>query len=723
MPRSLGFLLVLFSLPASAAIVSGPEIEVTTRILEPPAFGQSRPRMATDGRDFLAVFVADGSFSSNIHAVRIAGDGTPIDTTPLVIADTQRNEIHPDVAWDGARYLVVWELENDAVFARFVEPSGAMTETFRVTEQRQYSNPSHRPRVAFNGRVYFVVWTHGGTGTTDPRAKIIDPSGTVTRQFFFAGFDSWYEHAVAAVGDDFYVAMPLPDYNLPPVHAGWVASVGLFRIDKRGVVSERIVVAPPDGYVTDLHLVSRGEEALLAWTSMRDEGNTIRTARVTASGVSEVQSFGAGSGRLDTVVADGSDFLLIHGDATSRFARRPGSASVTALPMTTSSRVAAAAESILLVQHGINLYVQRFGESAMRPLQLAPRHQTGPAVAALGSIRLAVWMEWNASERRYRIMAARIGADGDALDPSGIDLSATLGDLGHVSRVAAGPDQWLVILKDTDRIRGVRIALDGTVLDESPFVIAEQVHYGYQIDVAWDGSRYNVVYTRGAPSRFGGLWTVFATRVSAEGTVEGPDIWLSSSGGNFNPVIAAGSEGSLIVWVNTTGGTVNGALLDRSGAVVPLGAFPRHAAVRSEIAVAWNGTSFLVAANHFDHTIRFYGVTAGGTATLGPDLATLPMPFGFTQRIELEPHGDGFLLAHANELSATITAAVINRDLWVVHGPQVVASLTPLDSRFGLAGTMLLYGRGIDPIRPKLTRIVVKQLNIEPNPPKRRAAR
>ena len=76
--------------------------------------------------------------------------------------------------------------------------------------------------------------------------------------------------------------------------------------------------ASADGDAADLHLVSRGEEALLAWTAISEAGNFIRSARITEAGIGEVESLPVGSSRLETVFAYGTDFVLIHGDAQSR---------------------------------------------------------------------------------------------------------------------------------------------------------------------------------------------------------------------------------------------------------------------------------------------------------------------------------------------------------------------------------------------------------------------
>src|SRR5688572_26955044 len=111
MPRIVAFLaifLVLFPLPAAAGIVTGPEIQLTTPVVEPPFFSQAEAQLTTDGDGFLAVWTEESAETSAIHGARVEAGGARIDETPLILASTPHLEHSADLAWGGGHYFVVW---------------------------------------------------------------------------------------------------------------------------------------------------------------------------------------------------------------------------------------------------------------------------------------------------------------------------------------------------------------------------------------------------------------------------------------------------------------------------------------------------------------------------------------------------------------------------------------------------------------------------------------
>jgi hypothetical protein len=104
--KSLPLLLCLAALPAFGAL--GPSIEVP---VAPPVIGraagtQSLPRVATDGRDFFAVWSDSRSGTSSVFGTRVLADGTVLDPTGILIVASGDK---PGVVWDGANYVVVWQ--------------------------------------------------------------------------------------------------------------------------------------------------------------------------------------------------------------------------------------------------------------------------------------------------------------------------------------------------------------------------------------------------------------------------------------------------------------------------------------------------------------------------------------------------------------------------------------------------------------------------------------
>ena len=70
---------VLAALPCFAVLVTGPEVEVTQPVPEPPAFSQWGGRIASDGRDLLAVWTESAGSTSAVHAARVSADGRRLD--------------------------------------------------------------------------------------------------------------------------------------------------------------------------------------------------------------------------------------------------------------------------------------------------------------------------------------------------------------------------------------------------------------------------------------------------------------------------------------------------------------------------------------------------------------------------------------------------------------------------------------------------------------------
>ncbi len=719
-------LLLALALPGSASIVAGPESQLTSPVVEAAAFKQSRARIATDGDGFLTVWVEGNWSRSAIHGARLLADGTTVGET-LQIAAAPSYEPGADVAFGGGRYLVSWSELGEGVFARFVERDGTMTAPFRLSEPSP--GTAHRaPRIAFNGRLFLVAWRanaeRAGLG-----AALVSPSAGLVKTIDLGSAEGYVDDfALAAADGSFYLASSRFDVI--------DRDVTVTKIEEDGSFSARQTVAPGGLQTSSVLGISGDENALLAWTTVAENSvRTIHSFRAGAGGIGPVESFDIGFDQLDALVADHSGHLIIFGSAISRKAQRAGTTETFEISSPPpSSRVdagATGAAGTVLVSETIavdhpeeyDLYAHRIGEESFEPLVTAERHQTAPEIAAAGSTRLAVWSEWNATERKRVIAAARIDRNGVVLDPVAIEVAETSGYRLPQPRVASNGSQWLVIWIDKGTLKAARVSRTGRLLDETPATIALFVVYSDDVEVAWDGSSYVIVYIIGTPTRLGAQMNVIAARVSAEGEVLTPYSVLSPNGAYFEPAIAAGPSGSLVVWTATVAGRTEGALLSRTGTVTPI-AFPRDGIAVRYAAVAWNGDTFLVAAPFADGAIRWFFVSETGVVTAAPALTSLPWAMPETARmtaVEVQPHGDGFLLTYVNE--GTIVAAVINRAGYVEELPVVVARLNPQEKSFGMSGSTIVYARQTDPVHDLLSRIFMRELKIVVDPPRRRTVR
>jgi hypothetical protein len=716
MPRFLISLVLLSTLafPAAAAIVPGPEVEVTQPVVEPAAFDQLFGRIAGDGNQFLAVWVETAAYPHAIHAARLDARGERINDAPLVIAAAGQL---PEVIWTGERYFVAW-LEKSDLRGRFVETNDTLSEPFTIA-----TNVSADAAVslATNGDRIVAVWTDyqlnqffGAFLTVTGEVKIVLNLGPTVGHVNKA--------LVTQANGSFFLVTSRYDPEATPEGEGLWSDIGFRRIREDDPLGERIVVAPATARITSLEVASRTGNALIAWTTFSSaSGHTLRSARITALGAGPITTLNiAASHQLQAVVPDASGYLLVYGDEASRRAVRDGSTAPfeIAVPSQISyvAGGAAGAETVLLVRNGFNatsdLFTQRVDSAVFEPVVVAERHQGAPDIADAGGIKLAVWNEFNADKQWSELVAARAGIDRTPF------VIAAAGN-AYAARVASNGREWLVTWLQSNDIVGVRVSRDGRVLDGSPFYVARFVLYQDRIDIAWDGEAYVVAFIAGFATRFGTNITPGVVRVTSDG-VAGEPVPLAAQGPHFGPAVAIGPEGALITWM--TGGLLssrlNGALVTKSGTIVPVSFNSPELLATGTTAVAWNGDTFLVAAPF--EPLHFFLVSASGNVTQAPAGATIPVDRVKPTRMELQPLGDRFLLTYA--AYGAIHAATINRNGYVADPPVAVAPLARGEYRFGAAGTTLAYARPYDPLRTELTRIFTRELVVAPNAPKRRSA-
>src|SRR5204863_5764708 len=93
----------------------GVVLDSTERPLLPDASGRWNPRLAFSGGQYLAVWKKDDSgVNSRLEGLRLARDGTPIDTAPRTIAPTADYLESSSLAGDGQNVLVAWSDVNGA---------------------------------------------------------------------------------------------------------------------------------------------------------------------------------------------------------------------------------------------------------------------------------------------------------------------------------------------------------------------------------------------------------------------------------------------------------------------------------------------------------------------------------------------------------------------------------------------------------------------------------
>ncbi|HYC58116.1 MAG TPA: hypothetical protein VEK79_00975 [Thermoanaerobaculia bacterium] len=726
------FLSLTFS--ARATLVPGSEKPVTAPVRDVAPFDQAAGKLASDGNSFLAVWVDHTLFGQgDIHAARITPEGKRADDDPLIVAATGEEENRVDLAFGAGRHLVVWSTPA-ALRARFVDENASMSGVIEIASLTNFA----QPRVAFNDDRFLVVWQSDAMF----RGALIDTSGALVKTFDVgssqqAGSDT----ALVAANGLFHFATSVVDFGGLPNGNGYPSNVGLQAIDEHGTVTPRLVIAPATTPVFDLRSVTNGDDFVVGWsTAIAISGGTVRTVKVAESGAVTAETIPAEDMWLHDVGVDASGFFAIYGARTTKFLRRLGAsdAAVLATPDTETAvldvaRNGTRALALVRGDHrvgfqfgpaGGDLYVTRIDTGQIEPLVVAPRHQASPDIAAAGDLRLAAWCEYIGADRRLGIVASRVDASGNTIDVDGIDLHA---DVYHPAapRVASNGTDWLVTWADGDgNLFGSRVRRDGTVLDATPFLIASNLYWEADIAVSWDGTQYVAVYFRGAMLR-GLRTTVYATRVTAQGTIATPELTLSTQAANELPSIASGTDGSLVVWRHEAG--LLGALVSRSGTVTNI-ALPGAVPYRLRPGVAWNGNTYLVASpffGSFGQEIQWLRVTATGVVTTS--LSTF-IDSTFVSMVEIEAHGGGFLLYWDDAESmitrdASVFVARVSDQGVLAEGPRFVAPVhNDFMDRIGAAGNTVVYSRTIGHPTRELARVFSRTIHVVQGNPRRRAA-
>lgn len=110
---------------AQSPALSGPNWLPGNAAIGAAAGQQDSPVIVRGGNQFLAVWVdsrstynqplteqSDEQTGNDIYAVRLDANGTPIDSTPIIIDQTYGYQRAPKVAWNGQAWLVVYESQD-----------------------------------------------------------------------------------------------------------------------------------------------------------------------------------------------------------------------------------------------------------------------------------------------------------------------------------------------------------------------------------------------------------------------------------------------------------------------------------------------------------------------------------------------------------------------------------------------------------------------------------
>lgn len=169
-----------------------------------------------------------------------------------------------------------------------------------------------------------------------------------------------------------------------------------------------------------------------------------------------------------------------------------------------------------------------------------------PDVASDGDGWLAVWTRYLGG-----VEAVRVSAAGVAGPLVGVGASWT-----YFPMVAFGGGVYLVAWPAGERILAARLSPAGALLDATPIELASHPGFLEVGGVAWDGTRFLVVWIQSSdPAGAGPIYDVHAARVTPDGApLDGPPagggILVNGlpSVGKLSPTVASVGDGFLVAW-------------------------------------------------------------------------------------------------------------------------------------------------------------------------------
>jgi len=241
-----------------------------------PAQRQVDVAAGVDG--YMVVFRSDVSGDHRIMAHPLDADGEPLLPEPILLDSGLRVE-HPAVAWDGTRYLVVWEDDDAArILGQRLLSDGTPVDAgpFIIME-------GFRPDVAALDGVFLVVDIQitFDIERQEPFAVRVDgATGTVLGSPVDIGDNHTRHVSVAAFGDRWIVAYQRNFSHDDPnaeVHANFVEASG-------AAGSEFIVASALNPFYYTPEVASDGAAALVAWVDSVPGEDDVRAARVSSDG-------------------------------------------------------------------------------------------------------------------------------------------------------------------------------------------------------------------------------------------------------------------------------------------------------------------------------------------------------------------------------------------------------------------------------------------------------
>jgi len=166
---------------------SGTVTDTDGILISSSAQDQRNPAVASDGTNYLVVWeeARSGGFSPDIYGTLIDASGRQLNEDAIAISTSTGNQAYPAVAFDNdSIYLVVWQDDRsgstDDIYGTRVSTSGNVLDPPGIAISTQTGNQQF-PSVAFDGTRFLVVWDdeRNGYSTDDIYGTLVESDGNV----------------------------------------------------------------------------------------------------------------------------------------------------------------------------------------------------------------------------------------------------------------------------------------------------------------------------------------------------------------------------------------------------------------------------------------------------------------------------------------------------------------------------------------------------------------
>lgn len=575
-----------FAAPAAPYV----DVPVTSPTIARAAGTQNKPHVATDGHDFLAVWIDSRGGFSSLYGTRLLADGTVLDPSGILISAPEQYCDSFALAWDGSNYVVAWQADSRVNFTR-VDRDGAVLGPPKTVFDRNGAVPyiasnghgtiviahtltvisnmiypqyqvarisqngvlaqktalTESPtlaQIASNGDGYLLSWTDPSSSTTD--LVRLDDNGDPVAGSAQQLPEASYTQLTAEVGGQYLLA----GRKFSGGASCAQSIVGRF-VSGSGLSDPFVIYDAGGANIQDIAATADDSGFEVVW--MRRVGTIECPSGFGDPGSPPTPPFDLEQLHVGQDGRSGTPFTLTEGEGSDVQPATASNGMAQALVWIESDTVHQTAKIAGAIVHQ--------GEQAV-PLSIASSAsaQSDPAIAASDNVFMAAWSEARSSNGTSAIYARRFDTEGRPLDAAATQVSTGVQTRTYTPAVSFDGAVWLFVWMEDFKVLARRMAVDGNWIDAVPMTIVPV--NGPAVDaVASNGNGFAVLTLTGK---------LALTLIPRAGDMHQVPVPLNLGFTEYltDPSMAWDGAGYTAVWTRGNTNNIEGIRLDQDGQVI-----------------------------------------------------------------------------------------------------------------------------------------------------------